>query len=246
MNLRTHVWGILVTGVLVLVLAGTGVAVLRPLPCRAGSRLAEVQRIAEARELGMIGDAEATAALEKLAWAEAGLGESHPVDPQGRDAYAAVHDAAIRALAPIKTDEALAVLSELALDENRARALTAIDAIRRRRERAAVPALMAVLAAEDARHRRVQDNDATMTLRALRGLREIADATVVLELRRFAQTGPREFDADIQRTIRLIDADLNRAADPEQLVESLPTGKGLLTPNTDRLESPTLNDLSGR
>src|SRR5690606_2441667 len=125
-----------------------------------------------------------------------GFGEAIQVDADGVDAYEHVHRAAIGYIGRIEGEQAMAVLNELALHDDRMINLFAVEAIRARRDRKALPTLMAVLEHDDARQKRLDDHFARVTLQALRAIRDIGDAQAVLSLREFVQADRRRFDQD--------------------------------------------------
>src|SRR5690606_27513265 len=119
---------------------------------------------------------------------------------------------------------AMDVLCQLALDENRYVNLYAVEALRRRGDRAALPTLLAVLEHDDARQQRVDDSFSRVTQETLRAIREMADGGTMLALRQFSDRGRRVFEQDVQRTISLIQRDLEA---PATMVERPFDGGGI-------------------
>lgn len=238
MDLRTHVWGITLTGLLLLVAAAAGVAWVRPLPSRADERLAEIEAAWAGHVAGEVSDAEAVELLADMADAGPGFGESLAIDETGNDAYDRVHREAVSRLGMLDHPSAMAALGELAVSDDRQVCLYAVEALRRQKKAAALPALFAALEHDDDVQRRVGTHFARVTQEALRAIRDVADADTLARLRRFAESARRSFDTDIRRTINLIADDL---ANPDVIARD--TGlrdiDQLLNPQADRLDVPS-------
>jgi HEAT repeat protein len=239
MDLRTHIWGASTTGVLIVVGAVAALVWLRPLPNRSEAAHQRITATWEAHERGDLSADAAAMALAKLATAGPGFGESRG----DGDAYRQVQQQAIHHLGRLEGHTAFNALCTLALHEDRDINLDAVQALRRRGDKAAIPTLLATLAHDDRRQKRLDDHFVRVTQETLRAIRELADTRALLQLREFVESDRRMFEQDIRRTIALIAADLEATPTLRDSGSSLADLDSLLSPDPGRLgASPLFGD----